>query len=183
MKSPERHSSEVVIAKEIPEDAQGIHDVYYKSWLATYPNSEVGITEEDVHAMFSLPPGSRARTEPVGNAVIERSQRLVAKIDGLVVGVCGVNVRKGYNQLQTIYVLPDYFDKGVGRALWEAQKDFFDPSKPTIVQVATYNSRAISFYERLGFKDTGRRLTEERLRMPISKVLIPEMEMEMPPTS
>lgn len=60
---------------------------------------------------------------------------------------------------------------------WEKCLSFLDKNKETIVQVATYNEKAISFYKKLGFVDTGKRFTEERFVMPISGSKIPEMEM------
>lgn len=48
--------------------------------------------------------------------------------------------------------------------------------KGITVEVATYNTNAIEFYKRLGFEDTGKRFSNERLKMKSSAVL-PEMEM------
>jgi ribosomal protein S18 acetylase RimI-like enzyme len=102
---------------------------------------------------------------------------MVAKDGARVVGVCLFVERETCNQLQSIYVLPEYQGKGIGALFWKKCLAFLDPAKETIVQVATYNKKAIDFYSRLGFIDTGKRFTEERHRMPISKALIPEMEM------
>ena len=66
--------------------------------------------------------------------------------------------------------------KGTGRALWEATQKFFDPHKDTYVDVVDYNKQAIGFYEKLGFRDTGRRKQEERFRMK-SGAIFTEMEM------
>ena len=49
-------------------------------------------------------------------------------------------------------------------------------AKDTYVDVAEYNQRAIDFYTKLGFVDTGRRHQEERFRMK-SGAIITEMEM------
>lgn len=57
----------------------------------------------------------------------------------------------------------------------EAQQ-YLDPAKNIIVQVATYNTNAIAFYERFGFVDTGKRWSDERFRMK-SGAVIPELEM------
>lgn len=82
------------------------------------------------------------------------------------------------NQLQAIYVLPEYQHQGIGTMLWQALCKSFDVSMPTIVQVATYNKQAIVFYEKLGFTDTGKRWQDDKFRMK-SGVVIPEMEMEI----
>jgi hypothetical protein len=45
-----------------------------------------------------------------------------------------------------------------------------------VVEVATYNTNAIKFYERLGFVDTGKRISDPKLMMK-SGAIIPVMEM------
>ncbi len=151
-----------------PEDASQLSDIFYITWVATYPNAEHGITLEDIEAHFG------ERKSP---ASIERSQKsiadtrskggwyFVAEIDGRAVGLCRVFVRPEHNQLQAMYVLPEFQGRGVAKALWEAARENLDPLKPTIVHVVNYNARAIAFYKKLGFRETGKTFTEERFRM------------------
>jgi ribosomal protein S18 acetylase RimI-like enzyme len=166
-------------APTIPDDVQQIINVYYYSWLATYVNEEVGITRNDIEAFFK----DREQQSEIDRRAKRLSNLppnehvLVAKDSNKVIGICRVVIREEYNQLQAIYLLPEYQGRGIGTKLWTEAKKFFDSSKDTIVQVATYNTNAINFYEKLGFVDTGKRFTEERHRMPVSGVLIPEMEM------
>jgi ribosomal protein S18 acetylase RimI-like enzyme len=93
-----------------------------------------------------------------------------------VVGVCRVVNHPDKNQLQAIYVLPEYQGRGVGRMLWEEAQKYFDIEKDTIVHVADYNEKAIGFYKKVGFVDTGKRFSEERYKMK-SGAIISEMEM------
>ncbi len=171
----------IVIEKAKPEDAQGIQGVFHETWLATYPNKEVGITKEDIEEHFK-----NAFTEEALRSFGERIKNappnmllLIARDDKKIVGVCRVFVREKVNQLQAIYILPTYQQRGIGRLFWNEILGFFDKNKEIIIQVATYNKGAIIFYEHLGFVDTGKRFTEERHRMPLSGVLIPEMEMRI----
>lgn len=164
---------------KIPEDIIQIQEVFYRTWLETYPNKEVGITREDIEEYFK----NRLDPEMIQKRINAFSQLpsnelfLVAKDGEKVIGVCRIVNRETYNQLQAIYILSEYQRHGVGKMFWDKGREFFDKSKDTIVQVATYNKKAISFYEKLGFVDTGKRFTEERHKMPISGALIPEMEM------
>jgi ribosomal protein S18 acetylase RimI-like enzyme len=64
----------------------------------------------------------------------------------------------------------------VGTAIWHEAAKFIDPTKDTFLEVADYNENAINFYKKLGFEDTGKRITDERFRMK-SGSIIPEMEM------
>lgn len=163
------------------KDAEGIQNVFRTTWLATYPNEKAGITTEDIEVKFADAYSDKtlARVREYIASLPENSHTLVAEDNGMIVGVCRIYIRETYNQLQAIYVLPVFQGKGIGTILWNRCLDIFDPNKDIIVQVATYNTHAISFYTNLGFQDTGKRFSEERHRMPVSHNLIPEMEMRI----
>lgn len=166
------------ILKAVPEDALGITTVLYKTWLDTYPNAEIGITKEDVEESYKdhfTEERVKKQQENIANAPANQL-RLVAKSGDQIVGVSTMIRNENNNQLRTIYILPEFQGKGTGRMLWEEARKFCDPSKETIVQVATYNQKAISFYEKLGFVDTGKRWSDEKWRMK-SGATIPEMEL------
>lgn len=170
---------DVVIRQALPEDARGIQEVFYRSWLTTYPNADAGITIEDVEVFFK-DAFSEETIEGWRKDIAAPNARrslLVAIIDEKVIAVCRAFIKDEYNQLQAIYILPEYQRHGIGHRFVAELQTFFDPTKPTIVQVATYNKQAINFYERLGFVDTGKRFSQERFVMPVSGKRIPEMEM------
>lgn len=171
-------NDKIEIVPAVPEDARGIQEMHYQTWLATYPNEELGITREDIEDRFKermSEAGIAKRREQLANQP-EDKITLVAKKDKKIVGWCGAAKYPDRNQLTAIYVLPEYHGKGVGFKLWEKAKEFLDFSKDTFVQVATYNARAIAFYKKLGFEDTSKRFTDERFKMK-SGAVIPEMEM------
>ncbi len=168
----------IKIVEAIPEDAKGITTVLYKTWLDTYPNEEIGITKEDVEDSYKdafTEEKIKSQQERIATTP-ENQRRLVAKNGTDVIGIATMIRNNDNNQLRTIYVLPEYQGKGVGSMLWNEIKKFCDHSKDTIVQVATYNKSAISFYEKLGFVDTGKRWSDEKWKMR-SGATIPEMEM------
>lgn len=161
-----------------PEDVLGIQEVFYKSWLETYPNEEYGITVDDVEDRFKDGLNKEKllkRAEQIAN-LPESEKMFVAKEGDKIIGVCRAILRPEGNQLQAIYIMPEYQGQGIGKKLWEKAQEFFDKQKDTIVQVATYNTKAIEFYEKLGFEDDGKRFEDERFRMK-SGSIIPEMEM------
>lgn len=171
----------ITITPPKKEDISGICDVLHVSWLATYPNPGIGITEQDIHERFkkfSDPEVVREITEDI-TSTVPHKKILVAKEHDKVVGYCKAYTHETHNELRMMYVLPAYQRKGIGTMFWEELQHFFDKTRPVILSVAVYNTRAIDFYKKLGFADTGKRFTNERHRMPISKVLIPEMEMRM----
>lgn len=169
----------VTIQKATKSDVRGIQEVYYKTFLQIYPNEKLGVTNEDIEKFFEdvFTAESIKNRETQIDKADENTLFLVAKDSENVIGLCVALIKKEYNQLQSIYVLPEYQGKGVGKLFWNEALKFFDKNKDIIVHVATYNEQAIKFYESLGFIDTGKRFTEERHKMPVSGVLIPEMEM------
>lgn len=170
--------SEVTVRTASPEDAREIKDVFYYGWLATYPNQEANITTEDIeekykdrHSEQSLQKlAQKISSLPKGEIM------LVAKISNKVVGVCRATVGDTENRIIALYVLPENQRTGIGTALWQATLRYFDSTKQTLVDVASYNVRAIRFYERLGFTDTGKRMNDARFTMK-NGATIPEIEM------
>lgn len=167
-------------APAVPDDVPQIESVFYKTWLQTYPSPQLGITTDDVEALFKDMATRITERAEYLSKLPKNELFLVAKKGEEVIGLCRVIIREHFNQLQSIYVLPGYQGLGIGTALWKEASRFLDPKKETIVHVAIYNEPAIAFYKKLGFNDTGKRFTEERHRMPVSKVLIPEMELRLP---
>jgi ribosomal protein S18 acetylase RimI-like enzyme len=169
----------IKIQKAKKEDARGIQDVFYEAWLVTYPNEEIGIIKEDVEERFKNRHSDEQILRRINQIehVPENEQILVAKDGDVVVGVCKLEIKEAHNDLGAIYVLPEYHRKGIGTMFWKKALEFFDKEKDIVVNVDEFNKRAISFYKKLGFVDTGKRFTEEHFRMPISGVSIQEMQM------
>jgi ribosomal protein S18 acetylase RimI-like enzyme len=169
----------ITIQKPNKEDVKDIQQVFYKTWLATYPNSDIGITVEDIEERFKNRFSEKAIQKRLDDISNKNSDKLflVAKNNNEVVGVCRVIKEDKLNKLEAIYVLPEFQGQGIGKMFWIEALKFWNNDKIIIVQVASYNSNAIRFYERLGFVDTGKRFTDENLKMPVSGILIPEMEL------
>lgn len=174
----------IILRKAKPEDAAGIQEVFYLTWLDTYPNAEVGVTKEDIESKFEKSFSEDSISElayKLGN--LPATTLFLVAVDedeaGKVVGLCRIFLLEDCNQLQAIYVLPSHQRQGIGLKLWEEARRHLQDEKKTVVHVATYNKQAISFYEKIGFADTGKRFEEEKFRMPVSGVVIPEMEMEL----
>ncbi len=166
------------ITKAKPDDAEGIQNVFYNTWLATYPNEEHGVTLEDLkyrHRNMFIPENLEWRRKLIED-LNENELFLVARTGEKIVGVSYFKIEEDKNMVQAMYILPEYQGKGIGKMFWAEAKKFFDPEKDIYVEVVEYNTNAINFYKSLGFEDTGRKFTEERFRMK-SGSIIPEMEM------
>lgn len=171
-------TSQIKILPSTPQDARGITEVLYKTWLDTYPNKDLGITREDIEDSYKNRFSEEAikrSQERIANLPKDHKQ-VVAKYGDLIVAVSTMIRGEEFNKLKTIYVLPEFQGKGIGNMLWNEVKKFCDPAKDIIVQVATYNQNAINFYKKLGFVDTGKRWLDEKFKFK-SGATLPEMEM------
>ena len=169
---------EIKLLDAVPEDAVGIINVFYKAWLATYPNKEKGITIDDIEDSYK----DEFSVENIENlkALIrdlpKNKKRLVAKTGDTIVGACTVIRNDDTNHLRTLYILPEFQHRGIGTKLWNKAMEFLDPAKDTVVQVADYTDDAIRFYKKLGFIDTGKRTIEESGRFKSGAIIV-DMEM------
>ena len=173
---------DISIVPATPDDVYGIQEVLYQTWLATYPNEEYNILTEDIEERF------KDRHNEV--AMLKRRHmiarydpqhpRFVAKHNSLVIGVCSADIHLLINELLVLYVLPEYHGIGLGYALWKTVLALFDPTTSIRLHVALYNTKAILFYQRLGFVATGEVISPRIFAMKNGAV-IPELEMVRPP--
>lgn len=105
-----------------------------------------------------------------------RETTFVAKENGKVIAVCRIIRHEDKSVMEAIYVLPEYQGLGIGSAIWRETQKLLDSNSEIIVQVATYNTDAIEFYKRCGFRDTGKRWEEKKFKLR-SGAAIPAMEM------
>lgn len=158
------------IEKSSINDAKEIQEVRYQTWLKTYPNKKEGITAKDIKERFKNR-FSQESIQKTKEKILDSSGKylfLVAKEGDKIISICELAKKDADNELQSIYVLPDYQGRGIGSMFWRKALEFFGREKDVIVSVATYNTNAINFYKKLGFTDTGKRITDG---------YIPEMEM------
>ncbi len=168
----------IQIVEPKKEDAYVMIDVRYKAWLVTYPNKKAGITADDIEQRYK-DAFSEEKIKKMEDLITDHSpdeKMFLAKDGEMVVGVCFGVIEEDKNKLEAMYVLPEHHNQGIGTKLWNKLLPFFENNKDIYVEVADYNNRAISFYKKLGFVDTGRRFSDERFRMK-SGGIITEMEM------
>src|SRR5690606_33504257 len=74
---------------------------------------------------------------------------------GTLMGTAAPN-EDGRVYLFRLYVHPDHLGQGIGKALWQAYLQQLAPEvKQVELEVEPQNARAIRFYTRLGFEETG----------------------------
>jgi ribosomal protein S18 acetylase RimI-like enzyme len=169
----------IIIQRPIEDDVREIQDVFYKTWLATYPNEEAGVTVADIEEKFKNRFSQENIEKRIKNISDASSDKLflVAKDENAIIGVCLLRKEEACHELMAIYVLPDHQRKGIGRMFWERAAEFFGSEKDIIVHVAVYNEKAINFYKKVGFSETGKEFKNEKYKMPISGSYIIETEL------
>lgn len=169
----------IIVERAEPNDAEEIQNVFYKTWLATYPNNVPGVSAADVHEFYkdklSTKGIEKYQKRIKEELELENQRFFVARVDKKIVGVCLALRHREKNQLKAIYVLPEFQGMGIGYKLWNEVLKFIDEAVDTTVEVVVHNKNAIEFYKRLGFEDTGRRWTDEKFK----GALFPEMELKI----
>jgi len=149
-----------IIEPPTPEDAEAIVMLKRASWIKTYPNEELGITEEDIKLRIDGEDGQKlADSIEQWKKWIEKGNSdtwamFIARIGDKVVGLvtpCPIN---GQLRLGALYVEPELEGKGIGSQLIQTALDWCGPDRDMYLHVASYNQNAIDFYEGFGFKKT-----------------------------
>ena len=169
-----------IIRKSTPNDVYEIREVQRITWLDTYPNKEEGITVEDIINRF------RADKTSQGKKKIEEYRKRyqdkntamwVIEIKNKIIGFCMATKEDKNGRIQAIYVLPSHQSKGLGSKLIKETFKWLGDSKDILLNVASYNSKAINFYIKHGFIKTGKEGTlDDAAKLPSGKI-IPEIEL------
>lgn len=142
--------SNVDIRKALVSDIPALSHVQAEAWQETY----AGLLPDDFNRIIT-PEFIRSVRGRVGV-----STTFVAVMDGELVGFCDYlpherhNPERGYPELASLYVLRAAQGMGLGRCLVE-QAVAEMPAGPVSLLVFEGNTRAIGFYNHLGFRPTG----------------------------
>ena len=132
---------------DIPEMCQ----VHKRVWLDTYTAKVCGLCQTDIlNKDFDSP-------KKIGKwkySLEDANYRIwVAKAGNKIVGFCGGRIGDHENDFSVIYILPDFQHMGIGKKFAQKVLKWFGSSKPTAVEVAKCNEKAINFYKKLGFSE------------------------------
>jgi len=170
----------ITIRKSVPDDVYGIRDVQEATWLKTYPNSNEGITVEDIKEKFKIdetPEGKKKIEERKKKYNDKNTGIWIAEAEGEIIGFCSAIRETKHNRIGSIYVLPAFQRKDLGKQLIKKAFSWLGDKKDILINVARYNKQAINFYEKFGFVKTGKRGTlDNAAKLPSGK-FIPEIEL------
>lgn len=177
MSQSDKNSLEIVIPK--PTDAESVYELFRKTWLETYPNDKLGITKDDVSRHY-LPENKAAKLVRFRDYYQKLNDDFenqdmwawVAKVNSKVIGIVTYD-REIPAKVGALYVLPSHHGEGVGKALMQHVLEIIG-NQEVVVNVASYNSKAIEFYKKFGFAITG--AIEDKVDFGNGKY-IPEIQM------
>ena len=142
-----------------PEEIDAATLMRKKSWIDTYSKPEIGVTSEWIEERFAAQLSEA--NFPARQERFLRNKRLgtfnawVAHDEaGHIVGSATPFIDpEGKQRVGSIYVDKDWHGRGVGHQLMQKVVDWFDPTKPIHLMVATYNDRAKAFYKKWSFEE------------------------------
>lgn len=145
----------VTIREASFEDLFAIRKMHAKSWLVAYPNDEAGVPEDWVRERVSkwlTPEGMKKSKEHFKNIFGNPNHFYrIATLDNEVVGLVHASRDDTKQHLEALYIDESEYGSGLSQELMATADVWLDPSVPTDLEVASYNKRAIRFYEKCGF--------------------------------
>ncbi|WP_307793291.1 GNAT family N-acetyltransferase [Amycolatopsis sp. MtRt-6] len=120
-----------------------------RSWQAAY----AGLLPEDFLARLSAGERAASWEQRIREGA---GQVLVVEEDGVVVGFAAF----GPSQLYALYLLPEFWGRGLGQALHDRVVAAM-PGETAVLWVLATNERAKAFYLRQGWVDDGESATEQ----------------------
>jgi ribosomal protein S18 acetylase RimI-like enzyme len=142
-----------------PADGDAIGRVQVETWRAAYR----GLMPDEAIAQFDVAARQRMWREGLARRPPRGGATFVAEVDGAVVGFASVGACRGeedVGELYAIYLLPSYWDRGIGRALLERAEESLRSSGFTraILWVMEGNERGERFYRAAGWEQDGRKV-------------------------
>ncbi len=139
----------VVVKKiETEEETRGKAYVQWRAWHEAYP----GLIDKAYLDRLTL-----AQCEKIAFGWTDAM--LIAKDGGRVVGYIGYGrpegAPAGTGEIFAVYVLEEYYGKGVALALMEAALEDIKDCAEVVLWTLKENKRAIRFYEKCGFVPDG----------------------------
>ena len=153
-------SSKTKVRVSTPNDVFKIREIQRRTWIETYPNVEAGINLEDIENKFKEDKtlAGRRKIEGQKKRYKNKGKRTwVAECDKEMVGFCVASREKEEGRIKAIYVLPEHQGKGIGGELIKKAIEWLGDGKQIYINVVEYNLKAINFYEKHGFSETGRK--------------------------
>jgi len=168
----EAKSSKIELLRGAVDDAEGIQTLVSEASRGMY--RLCGWTEKEIDDHFSpeiIKGGADKIREAITNFT-EANILFVAKDSGgKIIGCCFAEKQEDMNKIEAVYILPDFQGSGLSKRLFDEAFKLLDPNKDTFLDVFSLNSKAINFYKKLGFSETGNRHFDKKYAGSTGSVL------------
>jgi ribosomal protein S18 acetylase RimI-like enzyme len=167
------HHVRVPVRKAKPRDATSIGVVHVRSWQAIYSGH---FPKEFLDGLDPKVRATRWRRY-LRNSGEVGAHLLVSEQDGAIVGFVNVGPSRDpdfpeLGEIRALYVLPEHWDRGIGRELMAAGLDALAAAgfSEAMLWVLEANERARRFYEKGGWLADGAVKQDEGFGFPICEV-------------
>ena len=169
-------ASQFTIREVTVADTEALRRMQADSWRATYPNDEHGVSQAWVegHVTAWLTPDALEKSRSIVEEAINDRDGFyrLAEHDGEVVGFVRATTRDdGAKELKAIYIRPDMFGRGLGGQLMSRAMAWIGDESDAVLEVVSYNQRAIRFYEKFGFEKVAGSERMYRDKMPVMTMI------------
>lgn len=141
------------IGDEIP-----LAPMHIKAWKETYVTPESGLTEEMVDELLGHMLADTGFRKNTISESLEKPDKVLYRVirngNGEIVGFMHGSKNEETNELEGIYLLDEAKGSGTGGKLMEEFLAWIDKTKPTRLEVFSFNDRALGFYTKFGFVKT-----------------------------
>lgn len=141
---------DIVITPMVTEaDIKGKAHVHWKSWHETYRD----LVDASYNDNMTLETCERvARKWPGNHLVAKDGDRVIGFV---AYGVCRDEGLEDCGEITALYLLAQYHDRKIGRALLDSALRKLSDYNRIVVWVLRGNERAVRFYEKCGFRMDG----------------------------
>jgi ribosomal protein S18 acetylase RimI-like enzyme len=159
------NTNRIKILKAEIKDAESIQALTVESSNGMY--SLCGWSKKEINNHFN-PEKVKEGSERLRNCIptfTNNDVLLVAKnMNDKIIGYCFATKEKSENRIEAVYLTEEYQGTGLAKKLFDAASELLDPKNETYLDVFSLNSKAINFYRKLGFYETGKKHLDERFQ-------------------
>lgn len=153
----------IKIVRAKVEDAQGIQNLTVESSRGMYVLC--GWSEEEINNHFN-PEKIKDGAERLSHSIsifTDRDILFVAKDeDNKIVGCCFAYNGEEANRIEALFLLENYHGTGLAQKIYNSAYQLLNHHNDTFLDVFSRNLKAINFYKKQGFFDTGKKFFDER---------------------
>ena len=160
---PSNENIGATIVEAVTEDAEGIQTLVSEASKGMY--ELCGWSPEEISNHFSpekIKEGADKMEKSIA-AFTESDILYVAKDNnGKIVGCCFAGRQENVNKIEAVYVAQEFQGVGLSKKLFYEAYKLLNPENDTVLDVFSLNSKAINFYKKLGFSETGKKFSDEK---------------------